>query len=44
MGKDIVTLDVFVVNKLELVNFCYTFYTPEWEYKSLSVGTIEKTI
>ena len=37
-----VTLDMLVEGKPELVNFCNVFYVSELEYHLLSVSTIEK--
>ena len=42
LGKNIVTLDVLVDGKSEVVNFCNILHAPELEYNLLSVGTIEK--
>lgn len=42
LGKNMVTLDVFIDSKSKVVNYCNVFYTPELEYNLLSVGTIEK--
>ena len=42
MGKGMVTLDVLVVGKPDVVNFCNVLHAPELEHNLLSVGTIEK--
>ena len=42
LGKGIVTLDVLVDGKSEVVNFCNVSHAPELECNLLSVGTIEK--
>ena len=40
LGKGIVTLDVLVDGKPEVVNFCNVTHTLELDYNLLSVGTI----
>ena len=42
LGKGMVTLDVLVDGKPEVVKFCNVLYAPELEYSLLSAGTIEK--
>lgn len=42
MRKGIVTLDVLVDGKPEVVNFCNILHSLDLEHNFLSVGTIEK--
>ena len=42
LEKCIVTLDVLVDGKSEVVNFCNILYAPELDYNLFSVGIIEK--
>ena len=42
LGKVIVTLDMFIDGKSEVVNFCNILHAPELEYNLLSIGTIKK--
>lgn len=39
--KNMITLNIFINNKPEIVNFCNVFYTSKLKYNFLSIGTIK---